>query len=109
MLLLFLDPRCCKENDARLFFTLLSLLFLLFSPKTWVSNWSHLLLTVGFSSVLRGPLWADQPEKLEPGLRRSAQNTLSPSVHASAPLPKETEVEWVSNLTCSVNEGVHLA
>lgn len=85
-----------------------------FSPKTWISydirkNQSDLFLIAGFFVVLRGPLWADQPEKLEPGLQRSAQNVLSPSAHVSAPLQKEIEVETVSNFTCSVNKRMCLA
>lgn len=102
------------ENAFCLFFLFCCCYCFAISPKTWISyairkTQSDLFLTAGFFVVLRGPLWADQPEKLALGLQRSAQNVLSPSAHVSAPLQKETEVETVSNFTCSVNKRTCLA
>lgn len=102
-----------KEN-APCFFVLFCCYCFVFSLNSWISydigkNQSDLFLIAGFFVVLRGPLWADQPEKLELGLQRSAQNVLSPSAHVSAPLQKEIQVESVSNLTCSRNKRPCLA
>jgi hypothetical protein len=77
---------------------LVGCLFFFFFSKEM--NHAHLSLIVGFFLVLRGPLLADQPEKLELDLRRSAQNTLSPLAHVSAPLQKETEMEYINNFPC---------